>query len=78
MPNENALRQNRIKELLEQKGMDKFSPTDELLEKWHMSRKAWHAILRNEKDLLYAQVELIAAYFKCKITDLFPKMEEAK
>jgi hypothetical protein len=66
---------NRLEDAIKDKGLKEFSPTDELLVTWGMTRKRFYQLLRNEKELFFREAILIAQWLGISPDDLFSRIE---
>jgi hypothetical protein len=67
---------NRIKQVLQTKGIDELRPTKALLEKLDIQVNSWNKFVENKKDPELWQLAIIAGFLECPIADLIQPTNE--
>lgn len=67
---------NQIKKVLKNKGIEDLRPTDEVLEQLGATIHIWNKWLAGKKDPSLQQIEIIAAFIGCQVTELLPRNHE--
>jgi hypothetical protein len=61
---------NRLRELLQSRGIEKLKPTDEKLAEMGMNSVRWKRIWYNGHELKVREAIAIAEFIKCEVTEL--------
>lgn len=67
---------NRIKQVLQTKGIDELRPSKSLLEKLDIQVNSWNKFVENKKDPALWQLEIIAEFLDCPIAALIETTNE--
>lgn len=67
---------NQIKKVLKIKGIEEIRPTDEFLERLGASIHIWNKWVNGKKDPNLQQLEVIAEFIGCDVSDLIPRNHE--
>lgn len=67
---------NQIKSYLEKKGIEDIRPSDDTLKKMGIKIHSWNKWLDNKKDPEVWQLEIIAKFLECTISDLIHERHE--
>jgi transcriptional regulator with XRE-family HTH domain len=63
---------NKIKEVLESKGIDNLRPSDKVLDKLGVKVHTWNMWVKKQKDPDLHQLSLVADFLNCTVLDLLP------
>lgn len=61
---------NRIKKVMQGKGIDGIRPTNTLLEKMGITLRIWNKWVENKKDPHLDQLPLVAEFLNCQVSEL--------
>lgn len=67
---------NRIKQVLQTKGIDELRPSKDLLDKLDIQINSWNKFVENKKDPELWQLAIIADFLDCPIADLIQEKNE--
>lgn len=67
---------NQIKNVLKKRGIEDLRPTDEVLKKMGVTIHIWNKWVAEKKDPNLQQLEIIAEFIGCEVSDLIPKSHE--
>ena len=67
---------NRIKVVMETKGIDELRPSDSLLSQMDIKIHTWNKWVANKKDPEMWQLNILADFLGCPITDLIDRAHE--
>lgn len=68
---------NRIKEVLQKKEITELRPSDELLSRMDVKIHTWNKWVEKKKDPEVWQLQIVAEFLGCDISDLLPRNEKA-
>lgn len=67
---------NRIREILQEKGIEELKPTLQQLNKMNTTLTMWNKWIENKRNPEFDQLILVADFLDCTVQDIFPSKEK--
>jgi transcriptional regulator with XRE-family HTH domain len=67
---------NRIKKVIEQKGISELRPSPEILDRMGVSVKTWNKWIEGKTDPELWQLEIVAEFLGCEMAELIERKNE--